>query len=470
MNIKKILVFLVFALNILAYSQNNPLYIRCPRFENKHWLFSKDEYDTLTNMTGSWTYVQPMQKSLMGVTSYYRADVNKIFICGGLDSGLIGQTACYYYNISNNTYELKDSLPEGRWSGNLLRVRDSLYLVGSVGANFNVPDGKIFRYSINTDSWVQKSLMPTPYLIESASCVFQDSLIICVGGSSSGFQQATAIIRTYDPKNDAWGISPADYPITTTTAHAECNSADSTIVVLGGYGAVINDVVYKGRFDFLFDSVNYGTIFVTWRNPDFSPFPGGVYRVSGGKWNDMMLFGPGIHDTTTMGQIYGLRYFDDTTNLFHWLQFLPDIIDSNANIPQIAVDPGQDTTHFYFFGGTKNLKFTSAVKEFTVVGQPIPIGITPVSHLVPKRFMLYQNYPNPFNPSTVIKFQITGSQFVKLSVYDILGREVAVLINERLSAGTYSVNWNAGNYASGIYFYTLLSGDFRGIKKMVLVK
>ena len=97
MNSKKILVFLVFALNVLAYSQNNPLYIRCPGFENKHWLFPKDVYDT--SMTGNWSYVQPLQKSLMGITSYYRAESNKIFICGGLDSSLTGQTLCYYYNI-----------------------------------------------------------------------------------------------------------------------------------------------------------------------------------------------------------------------------------------------------------------------------------------------------------------------------------------------------------------------------------
>ena len=87
-----------------------------------------------------------------------------------------------------------------------------------------------------------------------------------------------------------------------------------------------------------------------------------------------------------------------------------------------------------------------------------------------KNFELYQNYPNPFNPATNIKFQIGSSRFVKLTVYDILGKEVEILVNKKLNAETYEINWNASNYTSGVYFYRLTSDGFSDTKKMVLIK
>ncbi|MFH0991593.1 MAG: T9SS type A sorting domain-containing protein [bacterium] len=78
---------------------------------------------------------------------------------------------------------------------------------------------------------------------------------------------------------------------------------------------------------------------------------------------------------------------------------------------------------------------------------------------VPDEFALYQNYPNPFNPLTIIDFQLPITTMVTLSVFDLLGREVAILVNEEKTAGRYSVSWNASNTPSGIYFYRLLTGD-----------
>jgi hypothetical protein len=85
-------------------------------------------------------------------------------------------------------------------------------------------------------------------------------------------------------------------------------------------------------------------------------------------------------------------------------------------------------------------------------------------------YSLSQNYPNPFNPSTSIKFEIPQSTFVKIIVYDVLGEEVATLLNEEKIAGTYEVNFNVKNLSSGIYFYTIYAGEFTSTKKMVLMK
>jgi len=116
-------------------------------------------------------------------------------------------------------------------------------------------------------------------------------------------------------------------------------------------------------------------------------------------------------------------------------------------------------------------------------------GLTFVTHNpeVPDKYSLSQNYPNPFNPVTNIQFNIPllrgvtaeGGQlvtpwregvFVKLTIFDLLGREVTTLVNQQMQPGSYNVDWDASNYPSGVYFYKIESGDFSEAKRMVLVK
>jgi len=88
----------------------------------------------------------------------------------------------------------------------------------------------------------------------------------------------------------------------------------------------------------------------------------------------------------------------------------------------------------------------------------------------PKDFYLEQNYPNPFNPSTTIRFSIPSGTSVQLKVYNVLGNEIATIVNDELPAGNYSLDYDASNLPSGIYFYTLTTNDFSETKKMTLVK
>lgn len=81
-----------------------------------------------------------------------------------------------------------------------------------------------------------------------------------------------------------------------------------------------------------------------------------------------------------------------------------------------------------------------------------------------------QNYPNTFNPSTTISFTILNSEFVTLKVYDVLENEVATLVNETLSAGNHSYNFDASKLTSGVYFYKLQAGKFSVVKKMMFLK
>jgi uncharacterized delta-60 repeat protein len=98
------------------------------------------------------------------------------------------------------------------------------------------------------------------------------------------------------------------------------------------------------------------------------------------------------------------------------------------------------------------------------------IAVNIISTEVPKSFSLSQNYPNPFNPTTTIKFDVQKTAFVKLRIYDILGREVALLVNETLRVGKYEALFSSSRLASGIYFYELSAEGFTDTKKMMLIK
>ena len=89
---------------------------------------------------------------------------------------------------------------------------------------------------------------------------------------------------------------------------------------------------------------------------------------------------------------------------------------------------------------------------------------------IPNDYKLHQNYPNPFNPSTQIVFYLPKKSLVKLNIYNALGQKVVSLVNEILTAGKYHYCWKPMNLASGIYFYSIQTEDFRSVKKMLLVK
>jgi hypothetical protein len=99
-----------------------------------------------------------------------------------------------------------------------------------------------------------------------------------------------------------------------------------------------------------------------------------------------------------------------------------------------------------------------------------PVAVEVDTSLVPNKFELSQNYPNPFNPSTRIKYQVAINSQVSLKVFDVLGNEVATLVNEEKPAGNYEVEFNASQLSSGVYFYKLQAAPFLETRKMILIR
>jgi len=127
-------------------------------------------------------------------------------------------------------------------------------------------------------------------------------------------------------------------------------------------------------------------------------------------------------------------------------------------------------TPYYFWVKAKDSFCSPRLSAVSNVLSLTPTAVTTQGTIIPKVFALYQNYPNPFNPATVVQFDIPKTSFVKVTVYDILGRQIAILVNEQLQAGRYHATWNADNFASDIYFCKIEAGSFVAQKKMVLVK
>lgn len=164
-------------------------------------------------------------------------------------------------------------------------------------------------------------------------------------------------------------------------------------------------------------------------------------------------------------------------------QFLTFVSDSNGIAPRISIRKSKlDSIAAYSFGLTGDSvlcgwsaitslnsdSLTSEIRTFTI--RTNTVGVNNLSTVIPAEHKLYNNYPNPFNPATKIKFELPKDEFVKITVYDLSGKSVAELVNERLKAGVYETDFNGARLASGTYFYRIETNNFVETRKMVLIK
>ncbi len=142
------------------------------------------------------------------------------------------------------------------------------------------------------------------------------------------------------------------------------------------------------------------------------------------------------------------------------IEYVPGI--SGPDLAAISVTIGDTTTNGQINVGS--VLYLDDLQFGAVTGineNKAPVAVSPE---------LDQNYPNPFNPETNFRFKLTKEEQVKLSVYNLVGQEVAVVVNKRLGPGTHTVSWNAGSLTSGVYFYRLEAGHYSATRKLVLMK
>ena len=197
--------------------------------------------------------------------------------------------------------------------------------------------------------------------------------------------------------------------------------------------------------------------------------------------------------TWTCGEVRGgvdcslvnplFRYSGDPVSDYGWINTCASDQRQIQNVGPFALEQGREIEIFmaYVIGqGTNALNSITVVKNISNNTQEFYYGNFDIACIVsatesitqntPKEYLLLQNYPNPFNPSTVISYQLPVSSNITLKVYDVLGNEVATLVDEYKTAGSFEVEWEATNYPSGVYFYQLQSEGYVATRKMILMK
>jgi hypothetical protein len=207
-------------------------------------------------------------------------------------------------------------------------------------------------------------------------------------------------------------------------------------------------------------------------NPNRDEFFFGALYGSGASFNGADVFfvsdssqaGPPTNQSDNMRYL-GISYTDPSSPPPSTaISEHPPVWSDKGYLPAVIEIPGQSDVGVAWVGldGTDKKVYWDRFDFISSVNNNIS-GI-------PNEFELSQNYPNPFNPVTKINFSIPKDGFVSLKVFDMLGREVATLVNGKISTGSYSIDFNGGRFPSGTYFYKLESEGFSDVKKMILIK
>ncbi|MBT8381309.1 MAG: T9SS type A sorting domain-containing protein, partial [Ignavibacteria bacterium] len=233
-----------------------------------------------------------------------------------------------------------------------------------------------------------------------------------------------------------------DYPNSVFAVDLD-GDTDNDLAVVNGISANISVLMNNGDGTFQ-DSVNYGN----------GNSPSSVFAADFDNDND--------NDLVMVNQNSVTIFLNNGDGTF---ETQGDYSVGDVSNSVFAADLDGDTD-IDLAVSNRNSNDISVLMNITIVS-----GIdNPFETPIPEHFSLSQNYPNPFNPVTTIKYQISEISFATIKVYDVLGNEIEILVNEEKQTGTYELTWYAEKLPSGVYFYRLKAGDFFETKKMILLK
>ncbi len=392
-------------------------------------------------------------------SAIYRSAVNSMVIYGGRN--VFGMATGQLWNLNLTTNQWTQLTPSGtlpmpRYTHNAhYDALNDRMIVWSGQGNSGALHNDVWAYNFSSNSWQQRwpdgNTSGVPLMRYGTASVFDPinrQFVTFAGFTSGGRFEDT---WSFNVDNMTWQDRTNNPHPPKRCLHAGVLAADMRKMV-----------IYAGQHDAgpLDDIWTLNIDTYSWQNitPVFKPprrfWNSTIYSGSG----SVIIFG-GL-DSVPMRDMWK---FSLNTN--QW-----EHISQTGNIPgrrwghSGVYIPVQD--RMIIFGGIGDSGYTDTWQYQNVSA----IGIQQVSQNIPKSFSLEQNYPNPFNPMTNVKFQMPNSGFVKLTVFDVLGREVSTLVNEQLQAGVYEVNWDAGNHPSGVYFYRMETSAYTETKKMLMVK
>jgi N-acetylneuraminic acid mutarotase len=376
-------------------------------------------------------------------------------------------------------------LPTRRAAATACVINDKIYVIGgNDGApNFNDLDANEV-YDPSTNTW-DTTLVPMPTPRGWLSSAVVDGIIYAIGG---GYQTLTNN-EAYDPLTDMWDITKAD--LLSPRRAAQAGVVDGIIYNIGGNYNSRDCEAYDpvtDTWDTTLKSIpgGGGDLALTVYNGLVYTFGGGYYTV--GAFSNVYAYNPqtdswdtslahmptprfGLQTYLVNGKIYAIGGSQSQNSALATVERydpVTDTWDTLANMPnQLLWFAGAVVNNkIYVIGGTSD--WATGGKE--VWEYAPPISDVEQDFNLPTEFSLEQNYPNPFNPSTKISWQSPVSCWQTLKVFDVLGNEIATLVDEYKPTGTYELTWNAANLPSGVYFYQLRASSFVDTKKMILLK
>lgn len=358
-----------------------------------------------------------------------------------------------------------------------------IYLIGGEGITGNSEINYldiVEEYNPDTDEWIVKNNMPLPL-----SCFVTASLnnkIYIMGGQTVGFKD-TNLVFEYDPGNDSW-LQKSNAPQSFFLANA----------------AVLDNKIYVGYGDhfYIFDpAINqWDSITLNDSLPGLNCLAvvnEKIWSVAGGKWgaeiNEILEYDFNSNNWTKITEIPiarqehsvavindklyvigGCNLIDLLINSFHVYDIKENLWSELQDLPAKVHFPAvlNFNGEIFMAGGSFGLnRFSGHQKAFYKYSPETTTGLLEDA-ITPDKFLL-QNYPNPFNPSTVISYQLTAGCHVILKILNVLGNEIATLVNEVKPAGKHKLTFDASGLASGVYFYQLQAENIIQTKKMLLV-
>jgi N-acetylneuraminic acid mutarotase len=414
--------------------------------------------DNTALTTATWTTLtaSPHAVSRSGAVYFRRNDTAYIYQFGGGSGAQYTNVA--RYNITTATWTNNvTTMPSSISAGSGVAYGDSVIFI--FGGESAAGLGKCLKWNVVTNTWTTMAPMPTVPCTDQLTVKYQDTLVYCIGGGSGLFEAVLSnTVRLYNMKQNTWTTATA-LPIAKTMVSGGIYR-DTIIVGPAWTGAAGTNIVHKG----VINPANPTSI--TWTT--VANFPAGnVTRSASGT----VVKGTGVGVVITGGAVDGGATLSAATHIWNFCtqtwQSLPNNTLARSNYKGSAGDSSLWCPGGYTTAGVGQF---DRITFSLIDGTCGIVGISVNENGVPTGYGLAQNYPNPFNPTTTFSYGIPVTGMTKLVVTDVLGREVAVLVNEQKTAGIYNVNFDASRLSSGIYFYTLSSGSFKETKKMLLVK
>jgi N-acetylneuraminic acid mutarotase len=368
-----------------------------------------------------------------------------------------GVTTIYRYTYGG-TWSTGVGLPVGKVGGTLTACNGKLYYIGGGTTSITAGTSDVYEYNPSTGTWTTKAPLPA-VLSAHGAANWGDSVIFVWGGPYSSSNNVLSVYY-YRVGSNTWGTIANSLPSGQGRRTFGYGITGNKLIMSCGYNTAFLKSTYVG-------TIGSDASQLTWTAaPDCPTTESGLSRPGGVAFQDYFYLIGGEQGTST-GYSNKAYVFAPSSSTWHTIVIQPKPTGMSNIFSGCDAKCINDTVKVFVPGGYNG----TASANFEVIGCGGPIlGNSTIISTTPSSYSLSQNYPNPFNPSTKISFSLPKAGSVKLVVYDILGKEVTTLVNDYRTAGTHSVEFNASNLASGVYLYRIEAGDFRDVKRMILIK